>query len=95
MLILLIDLLKKIGGKKGKLLRFLHRVGLELEPAVELLQFFETPQAVTFSVFGGKEIGFLFNRQTLVFRYPEMLTLRNKFTFPNLNFLKYFRWPGL
>ena len=31
---LLIDLLKKIGGKKGKLLRFLHRVGLELEPAV-------------------------------------------------------------
>ena len=48
MLILLIDLLKKIGGKKGKLLRFLHRVGLELEPAVELLQFFETPQAATF-----------------------------------------------
>ena len=95
MLILIIDLLKKIGGIKEKLLRFLHRVGLELEPAVELLQFFETPQAVTFSVFGGKEIGFLFNRQTLVFRYPEMLTLRNKFTFPNLNFLKCFRWPGL
>ena len=45
MLILLIDLLKKIGGKKGKLLRFLHRVGLELEPAVELLQYFENPQA--------------------------------------------------
>ena len=61
MLILLIDQLKKIGEKKGKLLRFLHRVGLELEPAVELLQFFETPQAATFSVFGGKEIGFLFN----------------------------------
>ena len=36
---------KKIGGKKGKLLRFLHRVGLELELAVELLQFFENPQA--------------------------------------------------
>ena len=61
MLILLIDLLKRIGGKKGKLPRFLHRVGLELEPAVELLQFFETPQAVTFSVFGGKETGFLFS----------------------------------
>ena len=62
MLILLIDLLKKIGGIKGKLLKFLHWVGLELEPAVELLQSFETPQAVTFSVFGGKEIGFLFDR---------------------------------
>ena len=37
MLILLIDLLKKIVGKKGKLLRFLHRVGLELVPAVRLL----------------------------------------------------------
>ena len=37
MFILLIDLLKKIGGKKGKLLRFLNRVGLELEPAVEQL----------------------------------------------------------
>ena len=58
MLILLIDLLK--GGEKGKLLRFLQRVGLELVPAVELLQFFEHPQAVT-QCFGGKEIGFLFN----------------------------------
>ena len=40
MLILLIDLLKKTGGKKGKLLRFLHRVGLELEPAVVLITVF-------------------------------------------------------
>ena len=31
MLILRIDLLKKIGGKKGKLLRFLHRVGARTE----------------------------------------------------------------
>ena len=45
MFILLIDLLKKIGGKKGKLLRFLQRVGLELEPSVKLLQFFENPEA--------------------------------------------------
>ena len=36
---------KKIGGKKEELLRFLHRVGLELETAVELLYFFENPQA--------------------------------------------------
>ena len=34
MLILLIDLLKKIGGKKGKLLRFFTpSYGLELEPS--------------------------------------------------------------
>ena len=32
MLILLKDLLEKIGWKKGKLLRFLHRVGVKLEP---------------------------------------------------------------
>ena len=46
---------KKIGGKKGKLLRFLHRVGFELEPAVELLQFFlkthKLKIPVSFSVF--------------------------------------------
>ena len=61
---LLIDLLKKIGGKKGKLLRFLHRVGLELEPAV-YFSFLKTDKLkipVTCSVcFDGKEIGFLFN----------------------------------
>ena len=44
---------------------------------------------------GGKEIGFLFICLALVFRYPEMLTLRNKFNFRNLSFLKCFRWPGL